>query len=266
MSLFSSPNDEEIAWFDGDRAKRLQVLEEQYRSMISAYGLENVMVLTGTRGEEPVQGQLFGTRMLNEFLKKIANPNGEKIISSSFSVGDIVIARRNDYKDGRYSRSTPRAIRALRPSERPDVFNGTKGRIISVEDDTVSVEMYFPAGTAVVPYKVLELDYYLEPAFAITVHKAQGGQANGVIYLANKKVKRSMFYTAFTRAKRKIVIIGKIDDWEESRIPLTFFKNRYLWAYDNPDNPEYDLRKIKEKKLKESVNKIYSPPKESVPM
>ena len=53
----------------------------------------------------------------------------------------------------------------------------------------------------------------LELAYAITVHKAQGSQFNNVILVLNKNsrmLSRELLYTAITRAKRMVIVVGNL--------------------------------------------------------
>ena len=92
-----------------------------------------------------------------------------------------------------------------------DVFNGEIGYIQEIANNKISV-LYEKSPEKVI-YSVTEASFFLEPAYAITVHKSQGSEAKIVyvimdewsvqIHLWNK----SMLYTAVTRGKVKVHII-----------------------------------------------------------
>ncbi|MBK7642430.1 MAG: ATP-dependent RecD-like DNA helicase [Planctomycetes bacterium] len=103
-------------------------------------------------------------------------------------VGDRVIHTRNDYEK--------------------EVFNGDMGEIVRVGDDN-SLVVRFPERE--VPYTGAEVGD-LQPAFAITVHRSQGGEFPAVVFpLVTQHyvmLQRHLLYTAVTRAKRLVVLVG----------------------------------------------------------
>lgn len=109
----------------------------------------------------------------------------------------------------------------INPQPYEQVFNGESGIVVSVDDDNIVIDL----GDRIVsipPYleyldrdgnvKVTDARKYVELAYAITTHKAQGSEYDGVIYLISKAASfnqcRSNFYTAITRAKRQVSVIG----------------------------------------------------------
>jgi exodeoxyribonuclease V alpha subunit len=102
--------------------------------------------------------------------------------------GDRVIHTRNDYEK--------------------EVFNGDMGSIDRVLDESTLV-VRFPEREVV--YSGSELSD-LQPAFAITVHRAQGAEFPAVVFpLVTQHwmmLQRSLFYTAITRARKLVVLVG----------------------------------------------------------
>ena len=105
-----------------------------------------------------------------------------------------------------------------------EVFNGDMGRIVAVD----------PAGGVSVRFPERELVYTsgelsdLQPAFAITVHRSQGGEFPCVVVPLivphAVMLQRNLLYTAITRAKRLVVLVGSrralrmaIDNARQSR-------------------------------------------------
>lgn len=148
---------------------------------------------------------------LNVAIRAVRNPDAEPVGTSQFFLGDRVIATINDYADGKGG------DRSWRHEKRDvDVFNGTDGVIESYdeESDTVLVRLYSPeydGGEALVPYKMKELGVHLAPAFALTVHKAQGSQFDRVVFFLPRQaggVSRNLVYTAVTRARNELCLVG----------------------------------------------------------
>jgi len=148
-----------------------------------------------------------GVDRLNRELQESLNP-GEEIFGgeSDFRVGDKVMQTKNDYDKG--------------------VFNGDIGRIVNADRSTGDVEVRYP-DYGVVTYEKTDLDS-LELAYAITIHKSQGGEYEAVVLpVLNQHyvmLKRNLLYTAITRSRKLVFIVGSkravgmaIDNDRESR-------------------------------------------------
>ncbi|AFK94274.1 MULTISPECIES: ATP-dependent DNA helicase [Thermoanaerobacterium] len=187
----------------------------------------DIMVLSSKRGEGK-----NGVSLLNERIRKeIFNNKGK------YAVGDIVITTRNDYDNkSSYFRSKElkKYINSIRHEERPTIFNGTVGVIKDISDNEVIIEYNTPMPVEA-KYNMEELDWYIEYGFAITVHKAQGGQAKYIIFASDepRNISREMLYTAITRCKNgKVFLIGgENEDWKikkEHSFVLSKLKYRIL--------------------------------------
>jgi len=103
--------------------------------------------------------------------------------------GDRVIHTRNDYEK--------------------EVFNGDTGRITRIEPDGSGLVVRFPERD--LHYAPSEFTD-LQPAFAITVHRAQGGEYPAVVVpLVTQHfpmLQRHLLYTAVTRARTLVVLVG----------------------------------------------------------
>lgn len=131
-----------------------------------------------------------GVDNLNERLREAQGLGGLEIVRGSqvWRIGDRVIHTRNDYER--------------------QVFNGDMGRIVSV-DPSAGLTVAFPERDLF--YKMSELAD-LQPAFAITVHRSQGGEFPAVVIpLVTQHyvmLQRNLLYTAITRARRLVVLVG----------------------------------------------------------
>ncbi len=97
------------------------------------------------------------------------------------------------------------------------VFNGDIGRVETVDNAAGTITIDFDGHRAV--YAGEDLDQ-LEPAYAVTVHKSQGSEYRAVILsvveAAPMLLTRGVLYTAMTRAKELLILVG--DDWVVSRM------------------------------------------------
>ena len=131
-----------------------------------------------------------GVDALNERLRQALGSGGREVRlgSRTWRVGDRVIHVRNDYEK--------------------EVYNGDMGRIVRVDDDG-SLAVRYPE--RVVEYEPTELGD-LQSAFAITVHRSQGGEFPAVVVpLATQHalmLQRNLLYTAVTRARKLCVLVG----------------------------------------------------------
>ncbi len=141
----------------------------------------------------PMQRGALGARALNGDLQNALNPNmADKIerFGSAFAPADKVMQTENDYDR--------------------EVFNGDLGRVLRI-DQTEGVLIADFDGREV-EYPFGELDA-LVPAYATTIHKSQGSEYPAVVItLATQHytmLARNLVYTAVTRGKRPVVIVGQ---------------------------------------------------------
>lgn len=142
----------------------------------------------------PMNGHILGTRSLNEALQSALNPPNElkfEIVrfGVTFRVGDKVIQTHNNYDK--------------------EVFNGDIGHIVTIETDPLKVQVRYDQ--RIVDYEPGELDE-LQLAYALTIHKSQGSEFPCVVIPLSTQhfvlLERSLLYTAITRAKRLVVLVG----------------------------------------------------------
>lgn len=161
---------------------------------------------------------LLGVERLNEFLQKYLNPASEKkaekeIGSRLFRVGDKVMQTRNNYQ----LEWEIRTKYGLKVDEGQGIFNGDMGivREINEYDETLEVE-YDEHRMVKYPFDLVE---ELDLAYAITIHKSQGSEYPAVILPLlpgpRQLYNRSLLYTAVTRAKKCITIVGSEETFQD---------------------------------------------------
>lgn len=159
----------------------------------------------------PMRKGNLGVRKLNEVLQSVLNPPaaGKKEMQRHeviFREGDKVMQTRNNYQIEWEIRGNFGI-----PIERgTGIFNGDCGVIESIDSDTEIVTVRFD-DDRMVEYPFAEMDD-LEPAYAITVHKSQGSEYPAVILPVltgpSALFNRNLLYTAVTRARNCVVILG----------------------------------------------------------
>lgn len=148
-----------------------------------------------------------GTLQLNIQLQAALNPPAptkkERAFGDfTFREGDRVMQIRNNY-DILWKKSDSTAIGS-------GVFNGDIGTITSIDPNMETVTVLFD--DKIVEYDFTQLNE-LEPAYAMTVHKSQGSEYRAVVLSAWNGsaylLSRSVLYTAITRARELLVIVGR---------------------------------------------------------
>jgi len=157
----------------------------------------------------PTRKRTSGTVNLNDRLRESVNPHHKtkkekKLGDYLFRVGDKVMQIRNNYD---IVWESPDGL-----SEGEGVFNGDIGVIKDIDFNSETITVDFE--DKLVTYLFEQLPE-LEPAFAITVHKSQGSEYHAVILAmapaAPALLTRSVLYTAMTRAKNLLIIVGNPD-------------------------------------------------------
>jgi exodeoxyribonuclease V alpha subunit len=153
---------------------------------------------------------LLGSIHLNRELQAILNPpsadrNEKNLGERIFRQGDKVMQNKNDY------RISWRSIRDL--SEGEGIFNGDIGIVQTVDSEQGRLGVLFDE-ERLVQYDFSQLDE-LESAIAMTVHKSQGSEFPVVILPMTRfppmLATRNLLYTAVTRARRGVILVGLRD-------------------------------------------------------
>jgi len=175
----------------------------------------------------PIKGGPFGTRNLNMELREILNPapaarqgavqdDGEQDVADFMRLRDKVVhtknmnlvafqpqvVRRTGFRDLQDSMGTERRI-----------YNGMLGIVVDVDPETETVFVNFPADEVYVKYDKLDARYFLEHAYALTIHKVQGSEFEVVtipiLQSHYNMLNNKLLYTALTRAKQKAILVGE---------------------------------------------------------
>ena len=192
-----------------DVVEAVQSIQEIYQKAVKTYGLEQVQVLSPFRMKSDA-----GVKNLNQMLRELANPLLNKTMelsyeNTSFRFGDKVMQTKNT----------------------EIASNGDIGFIAKVDknnDDVLTVKF---SDHRCKTYTIDEMNQ-LELAYATTIHKSQGSEYECVILpiLSSFYVmlQRALIYTAITRAKKKVILVG-----QKKALFMAIHKNssvkRYTW-------------------------------------
>ena len=158
----------------------------------------------------PMKAGLCGIDNLNRTLQEIINPpsinKAEMVIGETiFRVGDKVMQTSNDY-----NLTWTRKVGFVTESGE-GVFNGDIGRIEHIDFQTGETLVEFEDGRRCT-YSRLDVGE-LSLAYAITIHKSQGSEFDVVVIPVisgtSLILTRNLIYTAVTRAKKMVVLVGE---------------------------------------------------------
>ena len=171
------------------------------RRLPQAYGFtpqNDIQVISPTR-----KG-ILGTVTLNQMLQETVNPPqyGKMVMKNlfySFREGDKVMQIQNQYE-----------MEWTKDSERgAGIFNGDMGTVTEINKAANTMKVDFDG--RIVTYRPDQLEQ-LELAYAVTVHKSQGSEFEAVILVLpegkDRLSYRSLLYTAVTRARKLLILIG----------------------------------------------------------
>ncbi|MFD7227976.1 ATP-dependent RecD-like DNA helicase [Streptomyces sp. NPDC059881] len=179
---------------DTEEAGRLTV-DVAARRLPARFGLDprrDVQVLA------PMHRGPAGAGTLNGLLQQAITPARPDLPEKRFGgrvfrVGDKVTQIRNNYEKGKNG-----------------VFNGTVGVVTSLNPDDQRLTVLTDEDEEV-PYDFDELDE-LAHAYAVTIHRSQGSEYPAVVIPVTTgawmMLQRNLLYTAVTRAKRLVVLVG----------------------------------------------------------
>ena len=149
----------------------------------------------------PMYAGVAGIDALNEAISERYNKQDDCIIrdGKKFKIKDKVLQLKNDPE--------------------LQIMNGDIGQILAITkvDDKDALLIDFDG--RVVTYFAKNLDN-LRLAYAISIHKSQGSEYDNVILPIlpsyNIMLKKKLIYTAITRAKKKVIVLGKLDTLENA--------------------------------------------------
>ena len=183
-------------------ARRLPAYLGYPQDRAATLSVRNIQVLAPARKGE------CGVNSLNLLLQETLNPPAPDKPQLSwgeiiFRLGDKVIQTRNDYK-------IPWRRLGSAGEEGAGIFNGDVGFVTAVDPESHSLTVLFDEDKEVV-YGSGSLEY-LEQAYCLSVHKAQGSEFPVIVMPVTggspMLLTRNLLYTALTRAKNLVVLVG----------------------------------------------------------
>ena len=211
LQLKASPGQQANLYFinSEDPQKVVEVIKELCKRRLPHTfhldPLEDIQVMT------PMHKGIVGVANLNAELQSLLNSNGKAVARGGrlFRVNDKVMQIKNNYEK--------------------ETFNGDIGRIVGIDLEEQKLMVKFE--DRVIDYDWSELDE-LVLAYAISIHKSQGSEYPAVVIPLLPQhyimLQRNLLYTAITRAKRLVVLVGS-----KRAIVIAIKNNKVQFRYTN---------------------------------
>lgn len=183
-------DDDLFRFIPAEKSEAHQAVVDTYMELEKKYGADDVLCVVPKRKKGRSQ---TASEALNDSIQEILNPaiSGTSIPGCFFRLHDRVM-----YTENRKDK---------------DIYNGDCGTVRDYDPATKTVTVEFDGG------RIVELNsrdaQNLELAYAMTVHKAQGSEYKAVVisqcWEDYMMLSRSLLYTAVTRAKESVTIVGE---------------------------------------------------------
>lgn len=171
-------------------AEAAEIIKSEFLKQTSIYGVEHTQVLTPFRVKSDA-----GAAMLNLALQDILNPSADKRLE--ISSGNRTIR----YRD-----------KVMQTKNMETVSNGDIGFVSVVDKDADFPVTVTFSDNRIKEYSMDELGS-IDLAYATTIHKSQGSEFDCVIIPVLSTfyvmLQRALIYTAITRAKKKVILVGQ---------------------------------------------------------
>lgn len=192
--------DNDFIFKEREKEEMQEEIKNTYLELRKKYDEKDVCILTPMRTRSQ-----SGADVVNELIRELVNPPDKSkpsLEKCKFRVGDRVMetknnARKEVEKDGFIQYG---------------VYNGDCGKIINMNTFTNTIRVEFDDGR-IADFEKYEMDDFIL-AYAMTIHKSQGSEYPAVIITTSTEhyimLKRNLLYTAETRAKNLVVMIGNV--------------------------------------------------------
>ena len=186
---------------------------------------DNCQILTYKNSDSFSINRQIVKMEIERLYKRHNSPQEVPVISydgMKFFEGEKVILTRNNYQH-----KNAESLKEAKKEQGEDApyFNGEKGEISEVDYYNCSVTVQLPDKELILYGEDLK---DLQPAYAITTHKAQGSEYGAVIvYLNNKQcpADRQWLYTAVTRSKEQVILINRGTSYKEEESAISCYIN-----------------------------------------
>ena len=177
-----------------------EVLLQNIKNIIGSkhFKLADVQMICPSRSS--MDNSMFGTDELNVHISELLF--GKIDWKNKFRIDEPVIITRNDYDK--------------------NVHNGDLAMMVGYENKGKEIVVSLSdADDRKVSFDKIKVDDFLDYGYVLTVHKSQGQEYNVVILILSRNlrgrlVNKKLIYTAITRAKKKLILLGSFSKLKEA--------------------------------------------------
>lgn len=189
MHTWGLEHTDQFMYYNAETTEEIEnIVVEEFKRLVCEYGIENVRCLT------VMKGRMVGYKTLNPRLRDAIYQQKKQtdiiLGDQDYYTGDrIIYQKENDYTKG--------------------VYNGELGTIKVIDPARKEIGVMFDDGRKVI-FRGRELRN-LELSYATSIHKSMGSECKAVViaYCAQPKMLlRNLLYTAVSRAKCEVVLVG----------------------------------------------------------
>lgn len=170
----------------------------------------------------PMYAGVCGIDAINKAIQERYNPETEKILKR-----ENVLFKKND------------KVLQLKNDSELDIMNGDIGKIVDIVKIDNKDSLLIDFDGRIVTYSSSLIDN-LKLAYAISIHKSQGSEFENVIMPISSSyqimLKKRIMYTGVTRAKKKLIFLGKLEALENAIHQRDYQRQTSLYQYLNFSN------------------------------
>ena len=224
-SIFSKKK--EVFFYDTDAKDCMNLIIKVLDSYLAKGGsLQN-----GIQILAPMYAGVAGIDAINEKIQERYNPEEEKILKR-----DNKLFKKND------------KVLQLKNDSEKDIMNGDIGKIVDIIKTDDKDAMLIEFDGRIITYMASDIEN-LSLAYCMSIHKSQGSEFENVIMpiLPSYQImlRKKIIYTGMTRAKKKLILLGKINSLEMAIHSYDYDRQTYLskrlsLTQINNDNRIYD--------------------------
>lgn len=203
-------NKKEVFFYNSDVSSTIPMLKK----LLDGYLANGGDLQSGIQILAPMYAGNAGIDAINSFIQEEYNKEKEKILKRDFKIfkkNDKVLQLKND------------SVR--------EIMNGDIGKILDVIKEDEKDAMLIDFDGRIITYMASDIEN-LTLAYCMSIHKSQGSEFENVIMpiLPSYQImlKKKIIYTGMTRAKKKLILLGKTQSLEQAIHAEDYLRQTYL--------------------------------------
>jgi exodeoxyribonuclease V alpha subunit len=203
-------NKKEVFFYNSDVSSTIPMLKK----LLDGYLANGGELQSGIQILAPMYAGNAGIDAINSFIQEEYNKEKEKILKRDFK-----IFKKND------------KVLQLKNDSVHEIMNGDIGKILDVIKVDEKDAMLIDFDGRIITYMASDIEN-LTLAYCMSIHKSQGSEFENVIMpiLPSYQImlKKKIIYTGMTRAKKKLILLGKTQSLEQAIHAEDYLRQTYL--------------------------------------